>query len=83
MVLQRRRHEYDENDNRVVTILAIIHLDPHISARRVERAIGIPRNTFLRIMKEINITRIILLWLKSYSFSISNSSLCFANGLYK
>ena len=26
MVRQHRRHEYDENDNRVVTILAIIHL---------------------------------------------------------
>ena len=53
MVRQRRRHEYGENDNRVVTILAIIHLDPHISARRVEMEIGIPRNTFLRIMKVI------------------------------
>ncbi|OXU20716.1 hypothetical protein TSAR_002885 [Trichomalopsis sarcophagae] len=40
MVRQRRRHAYDVNDNRVVTTLAIIHLDPHISARRVEKEIG-------------------------------------------
>lgn len=39
MVRQGRRHEYDENDNRVVTIFAIIYLGPHISARRVEREI--------------------------------------------
>ena len=53
MVRQRRRHEYDENDNRVVTILAVIYLDPHISARRVEKEIGIPRSTFLRIMTRL------------------------------
>ena len=53
MIRQSMRHEYDENDNRVVTILAIIHIHPHISARRVEREIGLPRITFLRIMKLI------------------------------
>ena len=44
MVRQHKRHEYDENDNRVATIFAVIYLDPHISARRVERKIGIPRS---------------------------------------
>lgn len=48
---QRRRHEYNENDPRVVTILAAVHLDPHISSRQVEKEIGIPRRTFLRIVK--------------------------------
>lgn len=51
MVRQRGRHQYDENDPRVVTIFAMIHLDPHISSRRIEREIGIPRSTFLKIMK--------------------------------
>jgi len=27
---QRRHHQYDENNPRVITILAMIHLDPHI-----------------------------------------------------
>jgi len=53
MVRQRRHHEYDENDPRVVAVLAAIHLDPHISSRRVEREIGIPRQTFLRILKAL------------------------------
>lgn len=51
MVRQRGRHQYDENDPRVVTIFAMIHLDPQISSRRIEREIGIPRSTFLKIMK--------------------------------
>ena len=48
---QRRRHEYNENDARVVTVLAVVHLDHHISSRQIERQIGIPRRTALRILK--------------------------------
>lgn len=50
LVRQRRRHEYDENDARAVTILAVIHLDPHISSRQIDREIGIPQRTVLRIL---------------------------------
>lgn len=51
LVRERRHHEYNENDPRVVAVLAIIHLDPHVSSRQVEREHGIPRKTFLRILK--------------------------------
>ncbi|KYN15663.1 hypothetical protein ALC57_12166 [Trachymyrmex cornetzi] len=50
---ERRRHEYNETDPRVVTVLAAIHLDPHISSRRIEREIGIPRRTALRILRNL------------------------------
>jgi len=33
-----------------VTILAAIYLGPHISSRQIEREIGIPRRTVLRIL---------------------------------
>ncbi|OXU17725.1 hypothetical protein TSAR_000769 [Trichomalopsis sarcophagae] len=49
-VRHRRHHEYDENDPRVITILAIIHLDSHINIRQIERDIGIPQSTASRIL---------------------------------
>jgi len=36
---QHRRHEYDENDARALTVLAAVH--PHISSRQIERKIRI------------------------------------------
>lgn len=54
MVHQRRLHEYDENYPRVIAVLAAIHLDPHISSRRVQREIGISKSTFLKILKSLN-----------------------------
>ncbi|OXU18455.1 hypothetical protein TSAR_006227, partial [Trichomalopsis sarcophagae] len=50
---QRRRRKYNEDDVRVVTILAVIDLDPHVSSRQVEREVGIPRRTFLRILNRL------------------------------
>jgi len=47
---ERRHHEYGENDNRVVTILALIHLNPHYSSRQIVRELGIPKSTVLRIL---------------------------------
>lgn len=46
-------HQYDENDNRVVTILGLIHLDPHVSSRTLAQVTGIPRTTILRILKNV------------------------------
>lgn len=54
LIRQRRKHEYDENDARVVTILASVHLDPHISTRQIEREIGIPRATVSRILRTLH-----------------------------
>jgi len=51
---QRRHREYDENDPRVIAILAAIYVDPHISSRQIEREIGIPRRTALRILRALH-----------------------------
>ncbi|OXU30683.1 hypothetical protein TSAR_008762 [Trichomalopsis sarcophagae] len=50
---QRRRREYNEDDARVVTILVVIHLDPRVSSRQVEKEIGISKTTFLRILNRL------------------------------
>jgi len=47
---QRRRHEYENENARTVTILAATYLDPHISSHQIEREIDIPRRTALRIL---------------------------------
>lgn len=54
LVRQRQHHEYDENDARAVTILAIVHLNPHVSTRQIEREIGIPQRTVVRILRALN-----------------------------
>jgi len=51
LIRQRRHHNYDENGARAVTVLATVHIDPHVSSRLIEREIGIPRTTALRILK--------------------------------
>lgn len=51
LVRHRERHNYDENDVRVLTILAIVHMDPQVSTRQIEREVGIPRNTVSRILR--------------------------------
>ncbi|OXU22084.1 hypothetical protein TSAR_002541 [Trichomalopsis sarcophagae] len=35
----------------VLTVLAVVHLNPNISSREIERQHGIPKSTFLRILK--------------------------------
>jgi len=40
--LTRRHHQYDENSPRVITILAMIHIDLHISSRQIKRETSIP-----------------------------------------
>ncbi|OXU29200.1 hypothetical protein TSAR_003541 [Trichomalopsis sarcophagae] len=47
---ERCRHEY-ENDNCVLTVLAVIHLNPHISSREIERQHGVLKSTVLKILK--------------------------------
>jgi len=52
LVCQRRHHEFNENNARVITVLAVVHLDPHINTRQIEREIGIPQSTVSRILKK-------------------------------
>lgn len=47
---ERRRHEYGENDNRILTVLAVVHLNPHISSREIARQHGIPKSTVFMIL---------------------------------
>lgn len=50
---QRRRHEYGADDVRVLVILALIHGNPHISSKQIERESGIPKQTVLFILKKL------------------------------
>lgn len=54
LVRQRRHNEYNENDARALTVLAMVHLDPHVSTRQIEREIGIPQKTCSRILRALN-----------------------------
>ena len=53
MVRQRQYRDY-ENDPRALTILAAVHLDPHISTRQIERKIGIPQSTASKILRALH-----------------------------
>lgn len=46
LVRVRLNHNYDENDVRVLVILAMVHINPHISRYQIEGETGIPRRTF-------------------------------------
>jgi len=50
MKRDRQKVNYD-NDARLATVLAAVHLNPQISSRQIERQIGIPRKTALRLLK--------------------------------
>jgi len=50
MKRDRQKINYD-NDARLATVLAAVHLNPQISSRQIERQIGIPRKTTLRLLK--------------------------------
>lgn len=48
--LQRHRPRANREDPRLITILAAVHLNPHISLREIEAEIGIPRSTAQRLL---------------------------------
>lgn len=50
---ERRGHAYDQNDVRVLVILAMAHLNPQISIRQIERQTGMPKSTVGRIFKKV------------------------------
>lgn len=47
----RECRNYDENDLRVMVVLAMVHLNPHISTREIQRQSGIPMATAWRILR--------------------------------
>lgn len=51
---QRQRNRLQNNNNpRVLTILGLIHNNPHISIRQAQNQIGIPRATIHRILQSV------------------------------
>jgi len=54
LIKQRRSSNYDENNVRVLIVLATIHLNRHISSRDIKKQSDIPRHTALRILKSLN-----------------------------
>ncbi|CAL1678200.1 unnamed protein product [Lasius platythorax] len=50
---QEHRVYNNEDDVRVLVILATIHLNPHTSSRVMAREIGISKTTILRILKKV------------------------------
>lgn len=50
---QRKRNTIDDYrmNPRAITVLAIVHLNPHISIRKIQNEIGIPRETARRYLK--------------------------------
>ena len=49
MTRERQHHQYDEHDIRVLIVLACVHNNSHISSPQLEREIGIPYETVLKI----------------------------------
>lgn len=49
---ERRRHQLNENDPRVITVLATILLNPHDSTRNIQLQTGIPKSTVHVILKK-------------------------------
>jgi len=55
-VVQRRRQslnrvDVNNRDPRTITVLGVIHNNPHVSLRAIQRDIGISRSTAQRIVK--------------------------------
>lgn len=51
---KRRSHhelEFDNNNPRMITVLAMIYDNPHISLREIERTVGIPKSTASRYLR--------------------------------
>ena len=44
-------HQHNENDARALTFLSIVHVNPQVSKRQIEREIAIPRSKVSRILK--------------------------------
>ncbi|KYN22417.1 hypothetical protein ALC57_05179 [Trachymyrmex cornetzi] len=58
--LFRRNRLHNNNDPRLLAVLAMVHKNPHISTRQVERELGIPQTTvssgiWVNVVKEINL----------------------------
>ncbi|OXU31303.1 hypothetical protein TSAR_013917 [Trichomalopsis sarcophagae] len=52
---QRQRNRLqNNNDPRLLAVLAMVHLNPHISTRQIQRELGVPRSTAHRWLQSVN-----------------------------
>ncbi|OXU21442.1 hypothetical protein TSAR_005419, partial [Trichomalopsis sarcophagae] len=52
---QRQRNRLqNNNDPRLLAVLAMVHQNPRISTRQIERELGVPRNTAHRLLRSVN-----------------------------
>lgn len=52
LIRYRAKRDYDVDDVRVQTVLAAVHINPHISTREIAGQTGIPQRTVVRILKK-------------------------------
>ncbi|KYN29039.1 hypothetical protein ALC57_01538 [Trachymyrmex cornetzi] len=48
-----RNRLHNNNDPRLLAVLAMIHQNPHISTRQVERELGIPQTMVHRLLRSV------------------------------
>lgn len=46
-----RNRNVNNNDPRLLAVLAMVHMNPHISTREIERRLGVPRTTAHRMLR--------------------------------
>ena len=51
---RRRNRLHNNNDPRLLAVLAMVHQNPHISTRQIERELGIPQTTAHRLLRSVN-----------------------------
>lgn len=51
---RQRNRNINNNDPRLLAILGMVHLNPHINTRHIERELGIPRSTGHRMLQFVN-----------------------------
>lgn len=52
LIRYRAKRNYDVDDVRVQTVLAAVHINPHISTREIAGQTAIPQTTVVRILKK-------------------------------
>lgn len=51
---QRQRNRLENtNDTRLLSVLGMVHLNPNISTRQIERELGIPQSTASRLLRSV------------------------------
>lgn len=56
--LRRQRRKYNGNDHvmnpRFLAVVAMVHVNPHVSLREIQRTLGIPKSTGRYLSREVS-----------------------------